>query len=130
MMENRLVIEGTMVVHGYKTESVPGSTMKDKQVHLIQSPIEEHRRLMTMGGFRCVFKNGLTENGDCIISLPTGYTIVTAYSNCVYLRWGMSGDASDDSRRNATLKGLLESFPNYKQMAGYQDFAHYLGIHV
>ena len=129
-MENRLVMEGTMIVHGYKTESVPGSTLKDKHVHLIQSPIEEHLRLLQIGGFRCVFRNGLCLDGDCIISLPTGYTVVTACSNCVYLRWGMSGDASDDARRNVTLRGLLESFPNYKQMAGYQDFAHYLGIHV
>jgi hypothetical protein len=130
MMENRMILQGDMTVHGFKDSHIPGDTFSDKRNYLIQTGQEELTRLLALGGFRAQFVNGITMTGDCVISLPTGFVFITACSDCNYLRWSFSGDHSDAVRAKVSLQNIIDSFPEKKQTSGYVDYARFLGLRV
>jgi hypothetical protein len=130
MMENRMILQGDMTVHGFKDSHIPGDTFADKRSYLIQTGPEELARLLQLGGFRAQFVNGITMTGDCILSLPTGFVFITACSDCNYLRWSFSGDQGDAVRAKVSLQNIIDSFPEKKQTAGYVDYARFLGLRV
>ena len=68
---------------------------QSKHDHLVQSPKTEHDRLLAAGGFRQVFRSGMVEDGDALLSLHTSYSFVFAMPICVYLSWNMTRDAAD-----------------------------------
>ena len=130
LMENRLVLCGDMVVYGFKTSQLPGETYAAKREYLIQTSPMELTRMVSVGGFKVKFKDGVTQDGSCIVSIPTGYVIVTAACNCSYLRWSFCGDDRDRTRVQQALQEILDSFPDLKGTAGYADFGRFLGCRV
>ena len=130
MMENRMVLHGDMTVHGFFDSHIPGDNFSDKRNYLIQTGPQELARLLALGGFRAQFINGISTNGDSILSMPTGFVFITACSECSYVRWSFSGDQGDALRAKVALQHIIDSFPEKKQTAGYVDYARFLGLRV
>ncbi len=130
MMENRMILQGDMTVHGFKDSHIPGDTFSDKRNYLIQTGSQELTRLLALGSFRAQFTNGITITGDCILSLPTGFVFITACSDCNYVRWSFSGDQGDAVRAKVSLQNIIDCFPEKKQTSGYVDYARFLGLRV
>ena len=130
MMENRLLLSGDMTVHGYRASQIPGDTYADKRNYLIQTTKQELAEKLDSSGFRVVFHDGMDAMGNCIVSIPTGYIIMTAMTNCNYLRWVFAGDDRDSERVKQSLQMICDIFPDVKASAGYSEFATFLGCRI
>ena len=74
--------------------------------------------------------DGVTADGSCVVSIPTGYVTVTATSNCSYICCGFCGDDRDRSRVQQGLQEILDAFPDIKWSPGAADFGRFLGCRV
>ena len=104
-----MVLHGDMTVHGFFDSHIPGDNFSDKRNYLIQTGPQEWARLLALGGFRAQFINGISTNGDSILSLPTGFVFITACSECSYVRWSFSGDQGDALRAKVALQHIIDS---------------------
>ena len=102
-------------------------TYTDKRKHLIQPSSSELDRLLSVGGFRVKFSDGMTENGGCAFSIPTGFVIHGGVRQLLVSQVGFR--ASSRTWVKQSMWNICDSFPDIKANLG-TEFAKLLDCRV
>ena len=130
MMQAQLVISGTMVIIGLKTDTLPGHTYEEKRNAVSRMTMQNIKDHIDQGGFFCRFEQGVeATTGNTGILIPTGFLILTASRDARVLRWSLTSDEADTARVRDTLRNCVQSFPEFRTPeAGYMQFGQALGV--
>ena len=133
LMEAYVVLEGDMNIAGMRTEQVPGISYRAKREYLasLHNVADINNAVQQGDGFSVKFKDGVDAKGRCAVLIPSGFMMIVTSANARVLRWSLCADESDLNRTRATLRHLLEDFPETRDKdVGYVQFAQCLGMKV
>ncbi len=132
MMSGMICLEGDYAMLGIAEDEVEGGTFQEKRTSFLRYTIDDILKKLNSGrGWFVRIKDGVTQNGDCVVVLPSGFIVATAGQNARVLRWPLFADAADTARVKHSMRGMLESFPEFRSTeTGYPQFAEFLGLQV
>ena len=114
MMSANLVLGGAIVFAGLPTDKIAGSTYKEKRTNVLRMSPEELNASIADGGWMCRFTDGSSAGGESILTIPTGFCLITAARDARIMQWPFTADAMDGARARNTLSNMLQCFPEWK----------------
>ena len=107
--EARLHLEGEDVIAGAPWDKVTGATWTDKKRALSIMTVDDMKLFLELnGGFIIKAKT------DSTVVLPSGYIIINAPKDSVFIRWPVAADVLDTNRVVFTLESLMNEYPNIR----------------
>ena len=132
MMSAMVILEGDYAMLGVSEDEVEGSSFSEKRTSMLRFTVDDIMTKLKNGKAWFVrVKDGVTTNGDCVVVLPSGFVIATAGQDARLIRWPLVADAADTARTGHSMRGMLESFPEFRsQQTGYPQFAQFWGLNI
>ena len=130
MMSCAVMLEGTCCFLGLPFEQVDGATLKEKRNTFLRYTVDDLKKAVqpARGGWYAKFVDGICDNGETTIVIPSGHLIAVAGCNARYLRWPLVADAADTARAKSALRSMLQSFPELADRGTANvDLANFLG---
>jgi len=121
-MNARVVLSGSQVLFGMKTQEIDGADLREKKNFMVQIGAELiAQRIAEKRAFIITAEPGV------LVMLPSDilYTVATLEST-VGLRWCVAGDDPECERVALSLESAMECFPELKQPA--RGYLQYLGF--
>ena len=123
-------MSGSITFAGLPSDKVPGNTYLEKRRNVMTMTVDDIKNsIADLGGFICKFTDGVTEDGECGIIVPSGIMHLTASNNARIFRWSLIADESDRARVKESLRNVLTDFAEFRNPnLGYVHFAKHLGL--
>ena len=131
MMSANLILEGDVAFLGIPESKVDGDTFSEKRQTVLRYTVDDLHNMALKCGWFARFKNGTGIAGNSLLVIPSGFIVAIAGKDAKFLRWPLVADHADTRRVAASIRGMIEAFPEYSAPDQvYRQYAGHIGVRL